>query len=46
MKLIRNDPIIHCMERSGYPPWLSRGGGDFTERETDTSCGEDKDGKY
>ncbi len=27
MVQIRDDPIIGALERSGYPPWFSQGGG-------------------
>lgn len=26
MKLIPDDPIVACIERSGYPPWMQDGG--------------------
>lgn len=28
MEQIPDDPIIDCIQRSGYPPWLQKGGGD------------------
>ena len=28
MKLIPDDPIVACIERSGYPPWIDA---DFEE---------------
>ena len=43
MKLIGDDPIIRCMERSGYPPWLNRGGEDYEERDGDAARGKDED---
>lgn len=24
MRAIPDDPIIRCMERTGYPPWMGR----------------------
>lgn len=43
MKLIADDPILRCMERSGYPPWLL---GPGTDTEPDeVSGGEDEDGQ-
>ena len=45
MKLIADDPILRCIERSGYPPWLSGRG---TENETEPEPvpgGEDEDGE-
>ena len=44
MKQIGDDPIIRCMERSGYPPWFERGGTDFDERDESSSREEDEDG--
>ena len=44
MKLIADDPILRCIERSGYPPWLlGRGAKYDTEPENDAG-GEDEDG--
>ena len=31
MTEIRDDPIIRCMERTGYPPWFRRGRDDFED---------------
>lgn len=31
---VPDDPIIRCMERSGYPPWLC-GNADIREEEDD-----------
>jgi hypothetical protein len=39
---IGDDPIVRCMERCGYPPWMCRDGNDYDEQEL--SCGEDRDG--
>lgn len=39
MKLIGDDPIIRCMEYSGYPPWLDPDGNDFDEQEDDDEKG-------
>ena len=25
MELIKDDPIISCIERTGYPPWFEEG---------------------
>ena len=33
VKLIGDDPIIRCMERSGYPPWVDLDGNIFDEQE-------------
>jgi hypothetical protein len=44
LKLIGDDPIIRCMERSGYPPWFERDGTNYDERDDTVSCGEDEDG--
>ena len=43
MELIRDDPILRCMERSGYPPWM-RGATQYEER-TEDARGEDEHGK-
>ena len=40
MKLIGDDPIIRCMERSGYPPWAEPDGKDFDEQEDDDETGQ------
>ena len=45
VKLIGDDPIIRCMERSGYPPWFYRSGTDYEERDGEADRGEDEDGK-
>lgn len=37
MKLIADDPIIRCMERGGWPPWMPTAA-------SDTEEGEDADG--
>ena len=39
MKLIEDDPIIRCMERNGYPPWVDTDGNDFDEQEDDDETG-------
>ena len=44
MKLIGDDPIIRCMERSGYPPWLCLDGRECDEREPGAARGEDDNG--
>ena len=36
--LIRDEPVIRSMERTGYPPWMQRGG------KTDEDEQEDEDG--
>lgn len=33
MKLIPDDPIIACIERTGYPPWMQND--DREEKEND-----------
>lgn len=34
--LIADDPIVRCMERTGYPPWMIYGGkNDEEEQETE-----------
>lgn len=43
MELIPDDPILRCMERSGYPPWMC--GAKFDEERTEDARGEDEDGK-
>ena len=43
MERIADDPIVRCMERSGYPPWM-RGAGHYEERAEDAR-GEDEDGR-
>ena len=35
MREIGDDPIVRCMERTGYPPWFARRDGDFTERDAE-----------
>lgn len=35
MILIPDDPIIHCIERTGYPPWLQDDWEDDEEDEDD-----------
>ena len=35
MVLIPDDPIIRCMERTGYPPWIRDGGYEDEEQEDD-----------
>lgn len=45
MREIGDDPIVRCMERFGYPPWLVWGGKNFEEREAGPARGEDDDGK-
>lgn len=42
MTEIKDDPIVRCMERCGYPPWMLRGGADYEKQEL--SCGEDENG--
>lgn len=37
---IRDDPVIRCMERCGYPPWLIRSGAE----EHDSGCRETEEG--
>ena len=44
MKLIGDDPIVRCMERSGAPPWFFRGGPDKDEQDAESACGEDDNG--
>ena len=39
VKLIGDDPIIRCMERSGYPPWVDPGGNDVDKQEDDDETG-------
>lgn len=41
LKLIGDDPIVCCLERSGYPPWFFRGGTEYDERGGDADRGED-----
>lgn len=42
MKLIGDDPIVRCLERSGYPPWFFAGENDV-ERDFEDTRGEDND---
>ena len=39
MQLIPDDPIVRCIERTGYPPWIDA---DYeeTDEEVDTEDGE------
>ena len=39
VKLIGDDPIIRCMERSGYPPWVDPDGNEFDEQEDEDETG-------
>jgi len=43
LELIRDDPILRCMERSGYPPWMC-GAAQYEEWAEDAR-GEDEHGK-
>lgn len=45
MRLIAEDPIIRCMERTGYPPWLLPGGTEPIEWQDERPCREDEYGK-
>lgn len=45
MKQIGDDPIVRCIERSGYPPWYFPGGIEYDERDGETGRGKDEDGK-
>lgn len=39
MKLIPDDPIVACMMRTGYPPWVQDGGYEDEEQEDeDVPC--------
>lgn len=40
MRLIPDDPIIHSMERTGYPPWM-QGYDEYDEEEDDGEREED-----
>ncbi len=33
METIPDDPIVRCMERTGYPPWMQDDEEDETEEE-------------
>ena len=45
MRSIADDPILRCIERSGYPPWLP-GSRARTDTEPDAEPGgEDEDGQ-
>ena len=37
MRIIPDDPIINCIERTGYPPWITYDGGEEPEEEDDES---------
>ena len=39
VKLIGDDPIIRCMERSGYPPWVDPDGNEFDKQEDEDETG-------
>ena len=42
---IPDDPIIRCMERTGYPPWYRRKRPQYEDEQADEdACGEDDDG--
>ena len=42
---IPDDPIIRCMERTGYPPWYQRKRPQYEDEQADEdACGEDDDG--
>ena len=43
MENIPDDPIVRCIERTGYPPWMNDGGYD---PENDFDEGEDGDVYY
>ena len=45
MYLIAYDPILRCMERSGYPPWLCARRAENDAEPDDESGGEDEDGQ-
>lgn len=45
MRDIPDDPIVRCMERSGYPPWFFRGTDHYTERDAEADCGKDENGE-
>ena len=31
MELIPDDPVLRCMERTGYPPWMQNGLPDYED---------------
>ncbi len=41
MRLIPDDPIVSCMERTGYPPWIPSF--DFDEYDDDEEFFDDDD---
>lgn len=43
MWTIPDDPIISCMERTGYPPWMQDDWEDEEEEETDADDEEEQD---
>ena len=47
MKQIPDDPIIRCIERTGYPPWfrdeIEYDDDDYYEEEDDTYYGNETD---
>ena len=45
LKLIADDPILRCIERSGYPPWLSGRGAETDTEPEEEPGGEDEDGQ-
>ena len=45
MRLIADDPILHCMERTGYPPWMTDPGAETDTEPEPWPGGEDDDGQ-
>lgn len=45
MILIPDDPIIRCMERTGYPPWIRPDFEEPYEEETDEEQEEENNGE-
>lgn len=43
MWAIPDDPIISCIERTGYPPWMQGDWEDEEEEETDADDEEEQD---
>ena len=43
MRLIPDDPILRCIERTGYPPWIRDELEEYDEEDQDDEEEEDED---
>lgn len=43
MDMIRDDPIINCIERTGYPPWFFCRDDEEEEEDADVFYGNETD---